>query len=261
MDISIYFAIKVFVSAIVVASLFDMFVTQELRSSSYYPLLYLKTRKPTYWGVFRFIGGDRALDFISSRTILFPLAELVFGVSIVLSIYSVGFSLLLLPKLLFAILFVLLTIVPLSLDKATTPHKITVSGTVLGIIISGLVGGISGMINSILGALVGFGILYAFYLFGILYAKLIGHEGGEPMGFGTVTAMIMTGAFCGYPNAILAGFIGIIAAGIVSMISLLYLKIRGNYQAGTTYLPYSPFMVIGGAIVIYILPLLPFSIF
>lgn len=261
MDISIYFASKLFVSTVVIASLFDMFAAQILRSSNYsHLLIYRRIQKPAYWSLVKFIGGERTLDFIASRTILFPLAEIVFGVSIILGIYSVGLNILLLPKFLFAVFFVLLLIVPLSLEDTTTPHAITISGTALGII-SGLIGGLPGLINSVLGALAGFAILGALYLVGVLYGRLIRRE-GEVMGAGVITAMTMTGAFCGYPGVITAIYIGILLGGIVSLIYLIHSSIRGDYRlAYGTDIPYSPFMVLGGAIVIYILPLLPFSIF
>jgi hypothetical protein len=259
MNFSIYFTVKVFVSCAMIASLFDMFITQELRLSRYRYLLYRKIEKPAYLNLFKFLIGNHTLDFIVSRTMLFPLAEITFGISVVLSIYSAGLSLLLLPKILFAFFLALLIVVPLSLEDTTTPHIITISGSILGIA-SGLTSGMSGLINSVFGALTGFGISLTIYYLGVLFAKRQGEPEGDAMGFGLVTTSTMIGAFCGYPDTIPAILSGILLSGAASMIYLLYLMIKGDYKknALTTYMPGTPFWVMGGAMVIYIQPLWPF---
>lgn len=256
MYISIYQAIKIFVSTVIVASLLDMLVAQWLKSSSYADLFKRnRIQKTSYWKLFKSIAGNHTMDFIYSRTLFFPLAELVFGASIVLSIYSVGFSWFLLPRIIFAILLVLLLVVPLSLEYTTTPHIITRSGIILGIATS-LVNGLPGLLESVLGAFVGFVVLFAVYQLGFWFDKLAGRD-GESIGGGTVYAMTLAGAFCGFPGVIQAFMIAAVLGGVVSSVWIFYLRIRREHVDFSYEMPYSPFMVLGGAIVIYIFPLLP----
>lgn len=106
------------------------------------------------------------------------------------------------------------------------------------------------------GCLAGFAIMYALYLFGILFSKLMSKRRGQDieeiaLGFGDVTLSTILGLLLGWPRIGIALFFAIILGGIFSGIFLIISIINKKYKAFTA-IPYAPFIIVSSIILIYL---------
>jgi prepilin signal peptidase PulO-like enzyme (type II secretory pathway) len=109
--------------------------------------------------------------------------------------------------------------------------------------------------KTLIGGVVGFGLVYLFYLSGILFARFMARLRGQELeeiafGFGDVTLSGLIGLIVGWPGVILALFSGIMIGGIFSLGYLLIMIVRRRYTAFMP-IPYSPFLVIGTGLVYF----------
>jgi leader peptidase (prepilin peptidase)/N-methyltransferase len=110
--------------------------------------------------------------------------------------------------------------------------------------------------RALLGGAIGLAITLALYVGGVLFVWLLGRLRGQPVGeaafgFGDVTLTTFIGLTVGAPEVLLALVIGILSAGLFS---LGYLAVRGLVQKRYTWLtaiPYGPFLILGGATMLY----------
>jgi prepilin signal peptidase PulO-like enzyme (type II secretory pathway) len=109
--------------------------------------------------------------------------------------------------------------------------------------------------RALLGGTLGLVCGLALYGGGILFARLLGRMRGQPIsetafGFGDVTLLTFLGLIVGAPEILLALLIGVLCGGIFA---LLFLVLRGLVQkqyALFTAIPYAPFLIFGGAIML-----------
>lgn len=98
-------------------------------------------------------------------------------------------------------------------------------------------------IASLLGILVGGGLILGIrWLGSVIYRQ-------EAMGLGDVKFMAMVGAWLGASGALSTIFYGVIAGGLVSAVLLLF-KLAGR----KSYIPFGPFLVLGGVITLFAAP-------
>ena len=107
----------------------------------------------------------------------------------------------------------------------------------------------------LLGGLAGFGLVLVLYLFGWVFAHLIARLRGKVLdevafGFGDVTLAGVLGLIVGFYGVLMTLFIGIITAGIFSLVYLVFMLLRRRYQA-LLPIPYGPFLVLGASIVYF----------
>jgi leader peptidase (prepilin peptidase)/N-methyltransferase len=116
-----------------------------------------------------------------------------------------------------------------------------------------------GLKLTLLGGLFGFGLFLAFYLMGLVFARLIARLRGKvldeiALGFGDVTLSGVLGLMLGFQGTgsriIVALFIAVLAAGEFSFVYLLFMAIRRRYQPFLP-IPYGPFLLMGAAIVYF----------
>jgi len=107
----------------------------------------------------------------------------------------------------------------------------------------------------LLGGLTGFGLVLVLYLFGGVFAHLLARLRGKVLeevafGFGDVTLAGVLGLIVGFYGVLVALFLGILVAGLFSLVYLLFMLLRRRYQA---FLPiaYGPFLVLGASIVYF----------
>jgi leader peptidase (prepilin peptidase)/N-methyltransferase len=108
------------------------------------------------------------------------------------------------------------------------------------------------LLGGTLGLIGGLGL----YGGGILFARLLGRLRGEPIsetafGFGDVTLLTFIGLIVGAPDVVLALLFGVLSGGIFALLLLL---VRGWVQkryALFTTIPYAPFLILGGAIMLF----------
>ena len=109
---------------------------------------------------------------------------------------------------------------------------------------------------TIFGFLAGFGIMYALYLLGILFGKFMAKRRGQEideiaLGFGDVTLSTILGLLLGWPRIGVTLFFAIILGGVFSGLFLFFSVITRRYKAFTA-IPYAPFIIISGIILIYV---------
>jgi leader peptidase (prepilin peptidase)/N-methyltransferase len=109
---------------------------------------------------------------------------------------------------------------------------------------------------TIFGFLAGFGIMYALYLLGILFGKFMAKRRGQEideiaLGFGDVTLSTILGLLLGWPRIGVTLFFAIILGGVFSGFFLFFSVITRRYKAFTA-IPYAPFIIISGIILIYL---------
>jgi leader peptidase (prepilin peptidase) / N-methyltransferase len=144
-------------------------------------------------------------------------------------------------------------VVIIDLEHHLIMHIVSLAGAVLGLVAGWIQ---RGLIPTLLGGLAGLGIMLAFYLFGILFAryrarKLGVDDGEEALGFGDVTISGVLGLMLGWP-LILAGLvIGILAGGITSLLIIIALVAMRRYQSMRVFTAYGPYLIFGAALLLY----------
>lgn len=137
-------------------------------------------------------------------------------------------------------------------------HRVILNETVLAGIILNFYLGLTyhSFLQTMLGGVLGFIIMLALYYFGILLQKIRNRRASslyeeEALGFGDVNLLGVLGLLLGWP-AILAGlFIGVIAAGIYSLLLIIRMVIHRNYQVNLS-IPYGPFLVFGAFVLLFL---------
>ena len=107
----------------------------------------------------------------------------------------------------------------------------------------------------LLGGLAGFVVVLVLYLFGWVFAHVIARFRGKVLdevafGFGDVTLAGVLGLIVGFYGVLMTLFIGIIAAGIFSLVYLVFMLLRDRYRTFMP-VPYGPFLVLGASIVYF----------
>jgi prepilin signal peptidase PulO-like enzyme (type II secretory pathway) len=111
--------------------------------------------------------------------------------------------------------------------------------------------------RALLGGAIGLLAALCLYLFGALFSWLLGRLRGEALpgpalGFGDVTLSTFLGLIVGVPEIIFALVIGMLA-GFVGAVILLLVRsgIQRTHRAFATFMPYGPFLVLGGAVMLF----------
>ena len=158
-------------------------------------------------------------------------------------------------NILYGIVFILVTVT--DLEHRLIPHVIMVPALTLATVgafltphprfpASGILGGVLGLFSAL-----------ALYALGAWIARMMEKRHGEPVGgsafgFGDVTLITFIGLVVGLHEIIPAIVIGIIAGGIVAAIIFVIRGfIKKKYNVFIAFIPYGPFLVLGGAIALY----------
>lgn len=255
MSISPELALKVFLSATMIASIGDMFVLQVLKSYSLEYRSRTFSRQNLEWTTrvpfFQQLLGAGTLDFMKSRTLWFPFQELLFGGLAVLCLLTYDLSFALLRALVFIYLALLMGVISLRTPSAgyAVPTLIVRRGILIGLLTS-LLPGTGGPIEAGLGAGLGFGLFYLLYGGGLLFAAANKQNAGEAFGRGNITAATMVGAFCGWHLMIYVIFITLLSGAMGAIAFLSYDLVRNRQYQATKALPYTHYLSIGGVIAI-----------
>jgi leader peptidase (prepilin peptidase)/N-methyltransferase len=160
-------------------------------------------------------------------SVRYPLVELATMALFVLHGLVLGWTPLLVPRLVFACLLVVLFAI--DLEHHLLPNAITLPGIVLGVIASSVLP--PGIIAALLGILLGGGVLWAI---GEAYYRFAGQEG---MGGGDVKMLAMIGAFLGWKLVIVTL---VLSSVMGSMVGLAVIVVK---RGGLKYaLPYGTFL-------------------
>jgi len=114
-----------------------------------------------------------------------------------------------------------------------------------------------GLKTTLLGGLAGFLIMLVFFIFGLVFTKVVGrirHKEIDEVafGFGDVSAGTIIGLLCGWPVVVGAIIIAILAFGAYSLIYIIILLITKKYSAFSSALPFAPFLILGLIVIYYL---------
>ena len=140
----------------------------------------------------------------------------------------------------------------IDLEHRLILHPISLIGVVIGLAIGFR---LHGPVSTILGGVSGFLMMLALYYLGELFARVMAKRRGEPidevaLGFGDVNLSGVLGLLLGWPGITIGLLVAILAGGLVSAAILVRMMLRKNYQAFTA-LPYAPFLILAGAILLF----------
>ena len=115
---------------------------------------------------------------------------------------------------------------------------------------------------TLLGGLGGFLIMLAFYGLGVLFARIRAKRmlasGQEPddeesLGSGDVILVTILGFIVGWPLIWLCLLYGILLGGLISLLIVIWLVVRGAYakNALMTFIPYGPYFITIASMIVY----------
>jgi len=120
-----------------------------------------------------------------------------------------------------------------------------------------------GFLPTLIGGTVGYGIMYLFYAFGILFTKMrakrmaargIETDDEEALGFGDVNLAGILGLLLGWPIIWFGLLLGILGGGAISLLFVLFMLIRQRYKedALMVFIPYGPYFILSAFILLYL---------
>ena len=155
------------------------------------------------------------------------------------------------------ILTYLLAVAIVDLEHRLILRPLSIAGLALGLLVGMMVNGWS---STLIGGATGFGIMFLFYLFGRLFARMRARRMGkesqdneEALGSGDVTLATILGLLLGWPLIWFGLLLGILFAGIVSLFILAGLLITRSYgqKALMVFIPYGPAFILSAILLIY----------
>lgn len=154
----------------------------------------------------------------------------------------------------------LAVVLVIDLEHRLILHPVSIIGTFLGLG-SGIF--LHGLKPTLIGGLAGFGIMFIFYLFGVLFTRFRARrmrasgqvsDNEEALGFGDVNLAGIMGLVLGWPLIWFGLLLGILAGGLVSLLIIIVMLISGRYKqkAMMVFIPYGPYFIMSTLFLLYI---------
>ncbi len=139
-------------------------------------------------------------------------------------------------------------------------HPTSIVGTILA---AGLGLLLHGWQATLMGGIAGFGIMYTFYLFGVLFSKMrakrmraqgIEADEEDALGFGDVNLAGILGLLLGWPLIWFGLLLGILGGGIISLLLVIFVLIQQRYKENALmiFIPYGPYFILSAFILLYL---------
>lgn len=129
---------------------------------------------------------------------------------------------------------------------------IVVLPTAVLALLYGALGTWYGWAGTLIGGLVGFGIVFTFWLGSRVFARVVAQRRGQaldedPFGFGDVYLAGIVGLATAWPGVVYALTLAVVGGGLVSGLILIITRMQRRFDI---YIPYGPFLVIGAVLMI-----------
>ena len=139
-------------------------------------------------------------------------------------------------------------------------HPTSIFGAALGLLAGWLR---QGLVPTLIGGLVGFLVMFFFYLLGVGFAKFrarkmraqgIEADDEEALGAGDVILSTILGLFLGWPLIWFGLVLGILLGGAISILLVLGLLATRQYKekAWMVFIPYGPYFLLSAFLLIYL---------
>jgi len=143
-------------------------------------------------------------------------------------------------------------VVIIDLEYRLIMHPVSIFGALIGLLIGIWLNGFQ---LTLLGGAAGFGVMFFFYLGGILFAKVMARLKGqdideEALGFGDVNLSGVLGLLLGWPVIFAGLFLAILSGAIVSLLYMAGMVIFRRYRTFVA-IPYGPFLIAGAVFLLY----------
>jgi prepilin signal peptidase PulO-like enzyme (type II secretory pathway) len=150
------------------------------------------------------------------------------------------------------LLIYLFIVAIIDLEYRVVLHVVSIAGMMIGLSLGWWLHGIW---TTFLGGAAGFGIMFALYYLGKVFAKLmswIRHQDVEEvaLGYGDVNLAGILGLILGWPGITVGLLFSILLGGIFSAGFIIYSKLSHRYQMFTA-IPYAPFLIIGSIFLLF----------
>ena len=153
------------------------------------------------------------------------------------------------------VLTYLLLVAVIDLEHRLILRPLSIAGLILATL-AGIY--VRGWQSTLLGGAAGFGIMYLFYLLGVLFtrwrARRLGNvDNEEALGSGDVTLATILGLLLGWPMIWFGLLLGILFSGVIALIIILALLLTRRYktQAFNVFIPYGIFFILSTFLLIY----------
>lgn len=166
------------------------------------------------------------------------------------------------------LLLYLLTVLIIDLEHRLILHPTSIFGVALGLGIGLLRQGLG---PTLIGGLVGFGIMFVFYLFGVLFTKIrarrmqaagLEADDEDALGAGDVILATILGFMLGWPLIWFGILFGVLLGGVISALIMLGLFITRRYQSNAwmVFIPFGPFFIVSAFLMIYLPKMMTFLV-
>lgn len=216
-----------------------------------------QTREPLAWsGALAFATGHRrCLQCGSVLPYRHMVVELAMPLLFVFCGIRTGWSITTLLNAFYVTSLVMILVT--DLEHRLILHAVTLPSMLVAVLGAYVNPAFDSPARALLGGAIGLVAALSLYFFGALFSLILGRLRGEPLpgpalGFGDVTLSTFLGLVVGAPEIIFALVLGILA-GFVGAIAFLVVRsgIQRSHQAFTSFIPYGPFLVLGGAAMLF----------
>lgn len=148
----------------------------------------------------------------------------------------------------------------IDLEHRLIMHPVSIAGAILATALGIYMHGIQA---TLIGGAAGYGIMFLFYLFGILFSKMRSRrmqaqgqttDDEDALGFGDVNLAGIIGLLLGWPMIWFGLLLGILGGGIISLLLVIFVLIKQRYQENALmiFIPYGPYFVLSTFILLYL---------
>ncbi len=143
-------------------------------------------------------------------------------------------------------------VVVIDVEHRLILHPVSLAG---GILCLGVGWKLHGFLVTVIGGILGFVLMLALHYLGDVFAHWLARRRGEvlnevALGFGDVNLSGVLGLLLGWPGIILGLVLAILLGGIISLLLIVVLLVTRRYRTFVA-IPYGPFLVIGGILLIF----------